>query len=100
MFQIVGKIDGKSYKLKYHRPDGDGADEDYIVSGDDVAVEKLFSESKIDHGLLGLPPEIWSFKEGYLNSGIAAYALAWQFVFDEVLSSANDWEPDDPNAVY
>jgi hypothetical protein len=98
MFQITGKIGGNTYKLGFRRT-GEGAD-DFIVSGDDVAVEKLFAESRIDHGSLGLPPGIWRFSDGYLNEETAAYSLACNHVFDEVLEETNDWEPFDPDVVY
>jgi hypothetical protein len=97
MFEITGKIAGEVYKLKYRRTNDD---EDYIVSGDDVAVEKLFAENKIDHGMLGPVPANYSFRDGYLNGELAACTLAHEYVFDEVLEETSDWEPDNPNAIY
>ncbi|GHU26986.1 hypothetical protein FACS1894172_20890 [Spirochaetia bacterium] len=97
MFQITGKIDGQVYKLKYRQNDDN---EDYIVSGDDVAVEKLFAESKIDHGMLGPIPADHSFKEGYLTGELATEWLATLYVFDEVIEETNDWEPFDADVIY
>lgn len=100
MFEIRGKIDGTVYKLKYYRSyEDDVPDDDYIISGDDVAVEKLFAESKIDHGRLGLIPGACWFSEGYLKHETAAYDLAYSYVFDEVVDAKNDWKFD-PDVVY
>jgi hypothetical protein len=90
VFEISGEIDGKTYRLGFRRT-GDGSD-DFIVSGDDAAIEKFLSEAKKDHGKLGLPPEDWSFKEGYLNSEYSAAALAEISVFDVVVKSTDDWD--------
>ncbi|MDR1301108.1 MAG: hypothetical protein LBK43_01380 [Treponema sp.] len=98
MIEIHGKIGGNTYKLGFRRT-GDGAD-DYIVSGDDVAIEKFLSEAKKDHGVLGLPPADWSFKEGYLNSEYPAAALAEVAVFDTITKSIDDWEDIPEGAVY
>lgn len=97
MFQITGKISGKPYVLKY-RSSGEGKD-GYIVSGDETAIEKLFTESKIDHGQLGLIPSACQFEDGYFLEETAVYALAYNYVFDEVLKTEDDWEYDE-NAVY
>jgi hypothetical protein len=98
MFQITGRIAGKTYTLKFRRTGG-GRD-DYILSGDDTPIEKILAESKIDHGLLGLIPSACFFEDGYFWEETAVYALATGFVFDKILKTNNDWEEFDENAVY
>jgi hypothetical protein len=90
VFEIHGKIGGKIYKLGFRRT-GDGAD-DFIISGDDAAIEKFLSESKKDHGVLGLPPDDCSFKMGYLICEAAAADLAGVAVFDTITKSIDDWD--------
>jgi hypothetical protein len=95
--EIHGKIGGNICKLGFRRT-GEGAD-DFIISGDDAAIEKFLSESKKDHGVLGLPPENWSFKEGYLNSEYSAAALAEVAVFDTITKSIDDWKAIPEDAI-
>jgi len=97
VFEVSGKIGNNTYKLGFKRT-GDGAD-DYIVYGDSFAIEKFFIEAKKDHGKLGLPPEDWSFKEGYLNSESPACALACAHIFDTVMNCKDDWEDIPENAI-
>jgi hypothetical protein len=98
VFEIQGKIGDKAYKLGFRRT-GDNKD-DYIVSGDAIPIEKFLKEVKVDHGKLGPIPADFSLEEGYSSDDLPAYALACQFVFDEVTKEKNDWEPLDPNAIY
>jgi len=97
VFEINGKIGDNTYILGFKRT-GDGMN-DYIVSGDTLAIEMLFAEAKKDHGKLGLPPEDWSFEEGYLNSEISACSLACAHVFDTVNNIKNDWEDIPESAI-
>jgi len=102
MFEIKGKIGDKVYKLGFRfNLDKNGEEtNDYIISGDDPAIEKLFNKAKVNHGGLGPVPAEVSFKEGYLHGELSTYCLASSYVFDEVLESKNDWEPFDTEAVY
>jgi len=91
VFEIRGKINGQENHLVFH---------DGKVTGDEQAVSRFLAESRVDHGRLGLGNEMWSFKDGYLNSDFPARDLAVSFVFDEVDSFKDDWPPLNPRAVY
>jgi hypothetical protein len=97
VFEIRGKIGGNTYRLGFRRT-GDGKD-DFIVSGDDAAIEKFLSEAKKDHGRLGPVTADYSFKDGYLSNDYPAAALAKTYVFDEVIKSTNDWKPIPEGAI-
>jgi len=110
MFEIKGKIGGKTYTLRYNHADCDGEMvdgkwiiknlDDYVISGDEAAIKKLFDESKKDHGYLGLCPGGVEFKQGYLKYELASYSLAINYVFDSIISSKDDHELFDPNVIY
>lgn len=79
MFLVIGKIGGEQYRLKY---------DNGTLTGDFIAWQKAEAENKKDHGNLGIPPNT---KTNYLAFEDSAHMLITTFVFDEVISTEDDW---------
>lgn len=89
MFTIQGLIQDKNYTLTYT---------DGLLTGDPEVIQKAIAESKIDHGSVGIQPEV--IESNYLSQEIPAYDLITRFVFDLIESEDNDWESVPEDSVF
>ena len=89
MFTITGMFQGRTATITY---------KDGILTGDQSVIEKAQYENKLDHGYLGMYPDVE--KKNYLSYELSADHLLTNFVFESIISEENDWEPYDPDTVY
>ena len=59
-------------------------------AGDKIVIDKMLKENTVDHGYVGVGR--FAFIDNYLSGGLSAYGLLYNYVFDSVISTEDDWE--------
>jgi hypothetical protein len=103
MFVITGKIGKEVYAIRCDysienihkkRKDTDTVFlyGNLVFAGNQTVIDKMCKENTIDHGYLGLAPSECEFRDNYLSGELSAYALIYNYVFDSVISTEDNWK--------
>ena len=63
---------------------------DLAFSGDKIVIDKMLKENTVDHGYVGVGR--CAFMDNYLSGELSAYGLLYNYAFDSVISTEDDWE--------
>jgi hypothetical protein len=106
MFVITGKIGNEICSIRYasiKNIQKECKDTDTVFisgnlafAGDKIAIDKMLKENTVDHGYLGFLPSGCEFRDNYLSGALSAYALIYNYVFDSVISTEDNWKWKNP----